>query len=387
MVQKNCKKNQLWFKVTTAKLRIMSLFVMLISFALAANSQVKESSDTKVPQVELAGTQLLHLTSAITNKDYELYINLPRGYADSTKTFPVLFLIDAQWDFSLVQAVYGSQYYDGFIPEMVIVGITWGGKNPDYNKLRAYDLTPTDISHMGTYGNAPKFLSFISKELIPYIEGKYRVRQNDRTLMGSSYGGLFTLYAMFQDPKVFNRFVLTSPAIDWDNKFIYSLNKSFAERHKELDAKVFMGIGGYEDVPEFQNFINDLEAKKYKNFKLQTKVIEGMGHSGGKADGYSRGMQSVFARPDVKINPSILDSYKGKYMINPQYIIKLVQEQGKLVAITPEKLRIILNAESDVDFYSQGLFLEVHIEKDQAGKVTGLTLFQYDGKMLVQKIN
>jgi predicted alpha/beta superfamily hydrolase len=374
------KKMQGWVKVTTVTPRIAGLFVILISFALTANSQ------TKVPQVEIAGTQLLHLSSTITNKDYNLYINLPGAYSDTTKSFPVLFLIDAQWDFPLVQAIYGEQYYDGFLPEMIIVGITWGGENPDYDKLRAHDLTPTDVNGKGNFGNAPKFLSFISKELIPYIEGKFRVKQNDRTLMGSSYGGLFTLFALFQDTPVFNRFVLTSPAIDWDNKLMYSINKSFAEKHKELPAKVFMGIGGYEDVVGFQNFINEIKSKKYKNLELQTKVVDGMGHSGAKADGYSRGLQSVFPRPDLKLNPTILNLYKGTYQVNPQYAIELIVEKGKLVVITPEKSRFAFNAESEMDFYSPGQFLKAHMEKDQAGKVTGFTLYRYGGSMFFQKI-
>jgi predicted alpha/beta superfamily hydrolase len=49
--------------------------------------------------------------------------------------------------------------------------------------------------------------------LIPFIESKYRAAKNDRTLMGSSYGGLFTLYAMFHETALFQRYVLTSPAL------------------------------------------------------------------------------------------------------------------------------------------------------------------------------
>jgi predicted alpha/beta superfamily hydrolase len=351
------------------------------------NAQTQETAHASLPpQVEIAGTQLLHFSSAITNEDYDLYINLPQGYTDTTKTFPVLFLIDGQWDFPLMQAIYGQQYYDGFVPEMVIVGITWGGKNPNYDRLRAHDLTPTDISHTGTYGNASKFLSFITKELILYIEGKFRVKQNDRTLIGSSFGGLFTLYTMFQEPGVFNRYILTSPAVQWDNKMIYSLHKSFVEKYNELAANVFMGIGEYENVKEFQDFINEMKAKKYKNFELHTMIVPGLGHSGAKATGYSRGLQAVFARPNVPVDPAVLALYTGEYSINSQNIIKLIQEQGKLVVVTTDNSRITLNAASDVEFYVKGQFLNVHIEKDQSGMVTGLTLYQYGGSQFFKRV-
>jgi predicted alpha/beta superfamily hydrolase len=388
MANKISLRNRKCCATASGMMQISGLFVLLMCCTMTVNAQTQKPADDAVPpQVTLAGTQLLHITSDITKKDYTLYINLPGGYGDTTKTFPVLFLLDAQWDFPLMQAIYGQQYYDGFIPEMVIVGITWGGNSPDYDKLRAHDFTPTDLGKPKIYGNAAKFLSFISKELIPFVEGKFRVRQNDRTLVGSSYGGLFTLYAMFQEPAVFNRFILTSPAIQWDNKIISSMNTSFAEQHGELSAKVFAGIGEYENVNEFQAFIDEVKAKKYKNFELQTMVVQGMGHSGAKAEGYSRGLQAVFARPHIVVDPAVLAGYTGEYSINSQFTVTLIQDEGKLVAITPDNSKMALNAASDEDFYVVGQFLNVHFEKDPAGKVTGFTLRQYGGSMLFARVN
>jgi len=46
-----------------------------------------------------------------------------------------------------------------------------------------------------------------------------------------------------------------------------------------------------------------------------------------------------------------------------------------------------LNAASNEDFYAMGQFLNVHFEKDPAGKVTGFTLHQYGGSMLFTRVN
>ncbi len=164
------------------------------------------------------------------------------------------------------------------------------------------------------------------------------------------------------------------------------MNKTFAEQHKELPAKVFIGIGEYEDVKGLQSFIDEIKAKNYKNLELQFKVIEGMGHSGGKADGYSRGLQTVFAQQEVHLEPAKLDAYIGKYTVNSMYTITLVQEQGKLVAVTPDNSRITFNAESEVDFYVSGQFLKAHIQKNQAGEVTGFTLTQYSGTTSFKRV-
>jgi len=366
---------------------LRTLFVAAISFLQIEQTFAQGTDDqslTQPRQVEIAGTQQLKITSSICNQEYVLYINLPRGYGDTTKTFPVLFLVDAQWDFSLVQAIYGEQYYDGFIPGIIIVGITWGGKNPDYDKLRARDLTPTDISHNGQFGNAPNFLAFIKKELIPFVESKFRVKKDDRTLVGSSFGGLFTLYTLFHETETFHRYILTSPSLGWDNEILSTYNKNYAEKKKELPVKVFMGIGGYEDTPGLQKFADQL--KNYKGLEIQTKIQEGMGHSGGKAEGYARGLQFVYAKPFVNIDPKILDQYVGEYEINPQFHVKLEREGNQLIGIVPGSPKVTISAETEIDFYIKGQYLFIHMVKDKSGNVAGFQLEQYAGGVFVKKV-
>jgi hypothetical protein len=357
---------------------------------LAASSFGGYAQDNKMstapPQVDIAGSQLLTMSSAICHQDYVLDINLPRGYSDTTKTFPVLYLIDAQWDFALVQALFGQQYYDGFVPGIVIVGITWGGKNPDYDKRRAFDLTPTDPGKSGQYGNAPNFLAYIKQELIPFIESKYRVSNNDRALVGSSFGGLFTLYAMFHETGTFNRYVLTSPSLQWDNDILASYNKEYAQRTKELRARVFIGIGGYENVPALQAFADKLKGEDYKGLELETKVLDGFGHSGGKAEGYARGLQFVYEKPAVKVDPKVLDQYAGEYEVNPQVRFKAERDGDRLVAIGPDNQKMTFYAESDKDFYIKGTYLFVHFQKDESGKVSGAQIEQYGGTNFVKKV-
>jgi predicted alpha/beta superfamily hydrolase len=366
-------------KLTTA------VVALLVMFSFGANAQDNTTSTTP-PQVQIAGSQELTLSSSITHQDYVLYINLPRGYGDTTKTFPVLYLLDAQWDFSLVQAIYGSQYYDGFVPGIVIVGITWGGKNPDYDKRRAFDLTPTDPGKTGNYGNAPNFLAFIKQELIPFIESKYRVRNDDRALVGSSFGGLFTLYAMFHETGTFNRCILTSPAIGWDNNIISSYNKEYAERSKELRVRLYMGIGGYENVPAFETFVDQLKGEDYTGFALETKVLEGFGHSGAKAEGFSRGLQFVYAKPQVNVDPKVLDQYAGEYEVNPQMRITLERDGDHLVGTATGNQKLKLYAETEKDFHVIGAYLIVHFEKDASGKVSGFQLEQYNAVTFVKKV-
>jgi hypothetical protein len=363
-------------------------FIILSVFCFTGTYAQGNSHDAIAPysKVEIPNSRLERITSSIVGQEYDLYVDLPGNYQDTSKTFPVLYLLDAQWDFPLVTSIYGQQYYDGFIPAAIIVGITWGGRNPNHDSLRARDLTPTNNKQLPQSGNAIKFLAFIKNELIPFIESRYRTTKDDRTLMGSSFGGLFTLYALFHESKLFNRYVLTSPALGWDNEAIYTDEKKYADNESQFPVKLFMAVGELEEVSGFQKFVDRLKSRGYKGLDLQTRVLEGMGHSGGKAEGYTRGLQAVFARPSLILADNILDQYVGVYQFDPRFEIKISKEDGHLCAKTPDNNKIVVHAETESDFYVKGQFLFVHFRKDEAGKVNGFQLQRFGGEGFVKKI-
>jgi predicted alpha/beta superfamily hydrolase len=66
---------------------------------------------------------------------------------------------------------------------------------------RLLDRLPGDAKGSG---EGPKFLAFLKSELIPLIEANYRADPARRILGGHSFGGLFTLYAMFTDLSMAN---------------------------------------------------------------------------------------------------------------------------------------------------------------------------------------
>ena len=170
--------------------------------------------------------------------------------------------MDSQWDFPLLTALYGQQYYDGFIPEVIIVGITWGGDHPNPDSLRARDYTPTNEKRLPQSGGAEKFLSVIKNEIFPIVESNYRVDTNDKTLIGCSLGGLFTMYAFFTHSNMFNRYIAASPAFTWDNSmFCINMKNNIMSNKSNPPAKLFMCVGGVElSVPGFEKltqFLND----------------------------------------------------------------------------------------------------------------------------------
>lgn len=268
---------------------ILLLSCLLLFFVSSVFSQTG-----KFPTVQIRGSQVRTLKSNDTGRTYDLYLQSP-GSKPAGKKYPVLFVLDGQWDFKLLDSVYGGLHYDGFVPEMIIVGITYSGENPNYDELRAMDYTPTpETAHKGS-GDAAKFLKFLKTQVFPLVEKDYNADPGKRILMGSSLGGLFTLYAMLTEPDLFYGYVSASPAVTWDKDFSFRHEKEFAENHKDLPARLFISVGGIEDLTEpVKKYFEVLKKRSYNDLKLETRVLEGERHAGNKPEAFNRGLRFIF---------------------------------------------------------------------------------------------
>lgn len=249
------------------------------------------------PKVSIRGSQVRMLKSNATGRNYDLYIHLPANYEqDKAARYPVVYILDGQWDFKLMDSVLGGLVYDKFVPAMILVGITYSGENADYDSLRAMDDTPVAVQDLKGSGDAPKFLKFIKTELIPFVETNYRADASRRVLQGSSFAGLFTLYAMFSDPGLFSAYMSASPAVPYADNYTFKQEAEYARAHKALPVKLFLGVGGVEGLTApVQEFMRVMRSRGYKGLKIETRVIEGEGHAGNKPELYNRGLRFLFS--------------------------------------------------------------------------------------------
>ena len=363
---------------------LTALFLLLLP--LSSENSLSQEKKGSPPRVEIAGTEVHTIISSIVaGQEYTLHVHLPRFYSDSSRTFPAVYVLDGQWDFPLVNALHGQLYYDGFVPGLIIIGITWGGKNPKVDSLRARDYTPSHNDQIPQSGGAAKFYSFVKQELIPFIEKKFRVSKTDRVLMGSSFGGLFTLYAMVQENQLFNRYIAASPATLWNRAAFYKDEKAYSDKFSRLPARLYVVAGEYEYVPGLNELVDRLKSRKYEGFHMESKVLENTGHSGSKTEGFSRGLQYVFERPSLTIDPVILNQYAGRYQVNPQMTVRLYVDKGRLMGEAGGGTQV-LHAESESDFYVKGQYLFVHFMKDNGGKVSGFRVETFGGTEFAKKI-
>jgi predicted alpha/beta superfamily hydrolase len=276
---------------------VFALAQVLSACAPAApETQVPATTGAPPARVTLPSTEVRQLHSTATGRDYDIYVRLPDAYAqEQDKSYPVLYSLDGQWDFKMLDSIYGGLHYDGFVPELIIVGITYSGEDADYGTLRATDYTPVSDPRFGGFGEAPKFLAFIKDQLIPFIEANYRADASQKMLMGSSFGGTFALYALFSDPALFNGYLAASPVVPYGNNFAFEQEAEYARSHGALPVRLFICVGEVEELRwSVERFMQVLRERNYTGLELETRTIAGEGHSSNKPEAYNRGIRFLF---------------------------------------------------------------------------------------------
>jgi predicted alpha/beta superfamily hydrolase len=255
-----------------------------------------ESPTPTFPNVTLPDTEVRSLRSSNTGRKYDIYVRLPANYArNQKKAYPILYVLDGQWDFKLLDSIYGGLLYDKFVPEMIIIGVTYPGDSPDYEALRARDYTPTQVAGFSGSGDGPKFLAFFKEELIPFIEAEYRADGSRRILMGSSFGGLFTLYAIFTETELFSGYVAASPAVSYAKGIAFKQEAEYASTHQDLPVRLFVGVGELEALAQpVERFVKAVSQRDYEGLEMQALVIEGERHAGNKPEAFNRGLRFIF---------------------------------------------------------------------------------------------
>lgn len=206
---------------------------------------------------------------------FVLDVLLPPNY-DASKRYPTLYHSDGNWrrgEYDDIRALWAQ----GVLADVLVVGICY----PE-----GYDLESIRVRE---FLQAPDtFLSFIVEDVVSYIDANYATDPDARFLCGASYGGYFTLYAMFDDltKGVFSGYVVASPALleQKDGKNIFDRETDYHTGNTDLPVKLYMGLGEYEYYPDyiepFFEFCDLLEERGYNGLSLTSKQYEGIDHYG-----------------------------------------------------------------------------------------------------------
>lgn len=287
------------------------LFPLIAAVSLlAACQQVSHTGNDGTKQPERRPTVQLHSDKA--NYDYTIFIDLPPGYDAKHNHYPVVYILDANFYFDMVAAMLDKYSSLGFMQPVILVGI--GYKDfQTMDSLRDRDYTypaalPDDS--MTVSGNGEKFLSFINDELVRYMDSNYSTDPNQRTLVGHSLGGLFSLYALKQQlagkHHTFNAYVAVSPHLRYNHyKIIHDLD-SVGPANSKL--KLYVTYGGLEDeeekdeqnYPGYQTTAENMKAltaafAKQSNVAYESELFSNLGHMDVPMPSFHKGLLWIFS--------------------------------------------------------------------------------------------
>lgn len=202
----------------------MKILISLLAFFLTIS--IGFSQDKK--DIVIGSTVIID--SKVLDQERALNIYLPSGYENSSKEYPVLYLLDGQTWFNYGVSINQLMTSYGYLPEFIIVGIE-----------------TSDAPRFGFFANAEKLLTFLSQDVLTYVDKTYRTN-SDRMLFGWQFAGAFTLEAMIQQPDLFEAYFAASP-IPINEKRREGFSE-LLQKNRALDKTLFLATSLNENGVE-----------------------------------------------------------------------------------------------------------------------------------------
>lgn len=209
----------------------------LLSLVLLAAVPLAASEE---PPTLTLGT-VEHLRSQVLGEERRLNVFLPPGYAGSAERYGVLYLLDgsAHEDYFHITSLVDFLATYGVMPPVIVVGISNVDRKRDFTPPSA---DPEDRAAVPTSGGAGKFIDFLARELLPWVEAHYRTGE-PRLVVGQSLGGLLATQVLLDRPELFTHYVIVSPSLWWDHQALLQGAAPKLAAHPTPGRSVYLSVG------------------------------------------------------------------------------------------------------------------------------------------------
>lgn len=217
------------------------------------------------------------------NRYRKIWIYLPPDYYTTSKRFPVLYMQDGQNLFDKNTAAFGTEWeVDESLNALhedgdygcIVVGIDHGGSK------RLDEYSPwVNVTYGGGEGSA--YVEFLVNTLKPYIDGAYRTLPGRLTtgIMGSSMGGLISMFGFAERQDIFSRAGILSPSF-WFGGTASMLH--VLAHPRSGSGRVCLIAGGGEPASVALNMAliaSALEDVGFSDGEIWEEVVPGGSHS------------------------------------------------------------------------------------------------------------
>ena len=188
--------------------------------------------------------QIYEIQSKQLGEKRILNIYLPEGYnpKDSIK-YPVIYLLDGSANEDFIHIV-GLVQYNSFewvnrLPKSIVVGIASVDRKRDFTFPTTIEA---DKKLYPTTGHSDKFIAFLEKELEPFVENQFKTTAS-KTIIGQSLGGLLATEILFKHPMLFNRYIIVSPSLWWNNGSLLNEGSQIMNADFKQPTEVYIAVG------------------------------------------------------------------------------------------------------------------------------------------------
>lgn len=197
-------------------------------------------SNASQPNDPIPEYESFTIKSSNVNEDRVINIWLPENYSSRSDSLPVMYMVDGgiKEDFPHIANTLSKLIKEEKIKPLILVGIENTQRRRD---LTGFTEVEKDKKIAPIVGGSEKFRTFISEELFPEINKRYRTTK-EKSLIGESASGLFVMETFFLTPNMFNTYIAFDPSLWWNNQYLVKTAKEHLTKFPP-DKKVLWFAG------------------------------------------------------------------------------------------------------------------------------------------------
>ncbi|MFW6193190.1 MAG: alpha/beta hydrolase-fold protein, partial [Gemmatimonadota bacterium] len=262
--------------------------------------------------------ETITIRSEILGEDRRIHVQLPDGYeAEPDARYPVLYVLDgaAPGPFTYVGGLVGFLSSGYQLPRMIVVGVPNIERTRDLTSPR--DRTwwfrhilsePDSLLHpieSDSTGGADAFLDFLTEELAPQIDRRYRTAPF-RVLMGHSLSGFFATRTFLTRPESFHAYIASSPTLIWNDRELVRNARHALAGHADEPRFFYAAVGDREDqlLSPASELAAVLEMHAPPGLRWWYRANPGETHQSNPVLAYAEGLKTVFQ--DVALSEGFL---------------------------------------------------------------------------------
>jgi predicted alpha/beta superfamily hydrolase len=223
---------------------------------------------------------------------------LPVDYADfPNRRYVTFYLFDAQSD-ALFDYVCSTMQYlisEGQLNPVILIGVS--------TTQRQYDFTPAPQTGSGKSdfarsGGADDYFRYLSREVVPAVEQKYRC-EPFRVGIGHSLGATFLIDCMLSHRELFNGCIAISPNLQYDQRQMARSARAHDLTRVIADRFLYLANGKIDPTeekfrPATEEFNQILTAAKSPDFLYQYDELNNDSHGNTVLEGVPKGLVALY---------------------------------------------------------------------------------------------